>query len=930
MDESGLAYYLTRHPEVKISRRSQLENFHKKVRYMEMNLEDLDFGTKRRLKKYSFTEKSSVKRQKLPDINLQSNRSLGDVGGDVQVRSEVNVVESETDEMRAEEHLEENGPTFPGESLKVDQNWQWRSGIDSKEIEDGEGVDEEEVEDIEDSENKILTVSSTEKKNKAHLESEKIKLEKAVKKLTLNRDEAVDHNEALLDAANKLNKMRKSLGNQDLSKLDLDSIKSEILAAQTAEELVLSLKNSSELQILISNIVQSKILEQLMSISSINENPLNDFPMNINRNHYKDIIDFALTHAPDALGFVLKIATKNEAPIAAQDVIRCAFMFSTLACSVSRLNNALKKTKSVSTKSNGLTNTGLDVLALLGIFETSRTYRNNRDLLASISDLVLMSYAHCAAVQITFDNMDLTVGGVMHHMTLPFIEFEKEDTSHLSSEEKSFEEALEHFKDETVLITSEFNKALFKHYNYVTAWTLAQLLGEEVEGFSWLKAVFPKQFEHPNVDTSSMKSIIFIQKPLNFSENNNNDMIKIMETLQWKFLSLVGEQAKDRESYFADLTSIYSVELDKDIREESEERIKEQVKVAGELILHGDLLTDVRFETCKRMRRMAVTAVERFDYLKIFRLGTFHLQMNKIIQDVKAGMKSEVNVEDIISLGYFKTTLGLHHITNNPDVIKKDGNYECHSQFCDDIGSELLIEAFKTFVENESFKEIYEDPIEKTEETAVTLLLDFLKTMDIKYYYDPESFEEKNVHDDMMSSAKDNAARTLISLVLNSVEHHGDGLGLRALRTVMMPYFLNRKAGVQDSKYAPRLLFNRIWFLQSSERTQARIDMMACCNPSGKTGHCIARDMQNEHAVRSTKNILRGLHSQLGDIPVEKAVVGSNILELIDDHDRQAMLLLEDGGKTSIFEGRSEVEDQRRYQKDKRISAETVLIRHIW
>ena len=104
---------------------------------------------------------------------------------------------------------------------------------------------------------------------------------------------------------------------------------------------------------------------------------------------------------------------------------------------------------------------------------------------------------------------------------------------------------------------------------------------------------------------------------------------------------------------------------------------------------------------------------------------------------------------------------------------------------------------------------------------------------------------------------------------------------------------------VQDSKYAPRLLFNRIWFLQSSERTKARIDLMACCNPSGKRGHSIARDMENEHKVKSTKNILRGLHSQLGDLPVEKAVLGSNILELITGHDRQSMLLLEEGGKSS-------------------------------
>ena len=151
----------------------------------------------------------------------------------------------------------------------------------------------------------------------------------------------------------------------------------------------------------------------------------------------------------------------------------------------------------------------------------------------------------------------------------------------------------------------------------------------------------------------------------------------------------------------------------------------------------------------------------------------------------------------------------------------------------------------------------------------------------------------------MMSSCKDTAGRTVVSLVLDSVEHEGDGLGLRAVRTVMIPYFLNRKENIQDSKYASRLLFNRIWFLQASKRTQTRIDLMACCNPSGKPGHNIARDMENEHRVKNTKNILRGQHSQLSDIPVEKAVLGSNIMELVDRHDKQAMLVLEEGGKSS-------------------------------
>ena len=37
-----------------------------------------------------------------------------------------------------------------------------------------------------------------------------------------------------------------------------------------------------------------------------------------------------------------------------------------------------------------------------------------------------------------FDNMDLTVGGIMHHITLPFFEFETENTSNLSTDSSAF------------------------------------------------------------------------------------------------------------------------------------------------------------------------------------------------------------------------------------------------------------------------------------------------------------------------------------------------------------------------------------------------------------------------------------------------------------------------------------------------------------
>ena len=108
----------------------------------------------------------------------------------------------------------------------------------------------------------------------------------------------------------------------------------------------------------ISDLEQSKIFEQLLRISTMPENPLSDFPLDINSNPYSKIVNFALEHAPDVMRLILKLSTKNEAPINETDVIRLGYMFSSLASTVSSKNNALKKMKSVSSKNNGLTNSG--------------------------------------------------------------------------------------------------------------------------------------------------------------------------------------------------------------------------------------------------------------------------------------------------------------------------------------------------------------------------------------------------------------------------------------------------------------------------------------------------------------------------------------------------------------------------------------------
>ena len=245
----------------------------------------------------------------------------------------------------------------------------------------------------------------------------------------------------------------------------------------------------------------------------------------------------------------------------------------------------------------------------------------------------------------------------------------------------------------------------------------------------------------------------------------------------------------------------------------------------------------------------------------------FHLRMNKTIQDIETCMKTLVNVDDELSLGYLRTSLGLQQITNKAESIKRCGQFEKHDQFLLEVGQQILINAFQSYLEQN------DGHIDETAEGAHKLILDFLHVMDIKFYYDPKDYEERKRFDDVLSNCRDLAGRTLMSLVSDKVEHEGDGLGIRGVCIAMIPYFLNKK-WTQSSKYAIALLSNLIYYISASDRSKKRIDLLAACDPSGGQGKCIARDQVNEHKVKSVKQSIRGLHSQLSDVILSRTVLG--------------------------------------------------------
>ena len=86
-----------------------------------------------------------------------------------------------------------------------------------------------------------------------------------------------------------------------------------------------------------------------------------------------------------------------------------------------------------------------------------------------------------------------------------------------------------------------------------------------------------------------------------------------------------------------------------------------------------------------------------------------------------------------------------------------------------------------------------------SQETATDFVLNFLKASKIEFYFDVDRTEDADA-DDMLTYVRDFCSRLVLSLAIDTCEKAEDPLGLRAIRRIMVLYFLNRKCKVQDSK----------------------------------------------------------------------------------------------------------------------------------
>ena len=152
------------------------------------------------------------------------------------------------------------------------------------------------------------------------------------------------------------------------------------------------------------------------------------------------------------------------------------------------------------------------------------------------------------------------------------------------------------------------------------------------------------------------------------------------------------------------LRKVKTIGTEKEEIRTAEIYIRYCTQIHGELIIHGDQLTMDRVISAIKLQKPCVTAYGRLEYICITQVGMFHAEMAYIIHSFAEMMPAEASLKDLGSLAWFKSKLSWNHITNNVDKIKECGNFECHRQFFEKIGSEYIVEAIRTTLEEKNIE----------------------------------------------------------------------------------------------------------------------------------------------------------------------------------------------------------------------------------
>ena len=264
------------------------------------------------------------------------------------------------------------------------------------------------------------------------------------------------------------------------------------------------------------------------------------------------------------------------------------------------------------------------------------------------------------------------------------------------------------------------------------------------------------------------------------------------------------QYAQDLKDILVELTAEETPE-EKQKREEAEQRVMLVLLHHGEHVGHGDLMTFQKVNQAVMMRVREVRAIDRLDYLGIFRLQLFHLVMSKTSIDIRAAMPNVNMVEDPGTLAHAAALLGiLGWFCNNKNQIVRDDNYERHAQHLRAFQQPLLVNMFQHHLKSSGVDPSTVRSRLEVEELLTTMLTSF----GAFWFWDPDAVDPMaDRHCDLFKSSRDQVVRFALDLAFRQAQHQNDAVALRALRRVMAVVFC---ANTTKSKYALYTLFDLV------------------------------------------------------------------------------------------------------------------------
>ena len=122
--------------------------------------------------------------------------------------------------------------------------------------------------------------------------------------------------------------------------------------------------------------------------------------------------------------------------------------------------------------------------------------------------------------------------------------------------------------------------------------------------------------------------------------------------------------------------------------------------------------------------------------------------------------------------------------------------FEKHDQLIMEVSTQYIVNAMDNFLKS------HPDEIDSVidEASAEAFVLNFLKLSKIAFFFEENENVEDSTADNLLTYCRDMASRLVLSLIFDRCEKEEDPVGIQGMRRIMIPYFLNRKQKVQDSK----------------------------------------------------------------------------------------------------------------------------------